>query len=175
MTRHHREWFDTARVALKACRRRAKSAARCFKKAWSGLQSGRLGTAGFTLIEIAFACEVMMLLTLIGFNETRRVREYAKVAACLHYQAALQRSLWGQYAMTGDFPGALGPIINQMPECSLGNDFDYKGGLAAGLFSEYYLRCAHDHSYVAVLFIDSGSYHPPKAIYNLASARGTIP
>jgi hypothetical protein len=175
MIRHHGEWSDIARAGAKACRRGAQRAVGCLKKARPVLQSGRIGSAGFTLIEIAFACEVMMLLTLIGFNETRRVREYAKVAACLQYQASLQRSLWGNYALSGDFPDALAPIINQMPACSQGNDFDYKGGVASGLFSEYYLRCGHDHSYVAVLFIDSGSYHPPKAIYNLASARGAIP
>jgi hypothetical protein len=175
MTRHHRKRFGAASAAVNVCRRRAKRAVGRFKNAWSVLQSNRLGTAGFTLIEIAFACEVMMLLTLIGFNETRRVREYAKVAACLQYQASLQRSLWGQYALNGDFPDVLGPTLNQLPECSLGNDFDYKGGLTAGLFGEYYLRCGHDHSYVAVLFVDSGSYHSPKAIYNLASARGAIP
>lgn len=175
MTRHHRERFDVAREAFSVFRRGARRAMGCLKKAWPVLQSGRIGSAGFTLIEIAFACEVMMLLTLIGFNETHRVREHARVAACLQYQASLQRSLWGEYALTGDFPDDLGPILNQLPACPLGNDFDYKGGVGSGLFSEYYMRCGHDHSYVAVLFIDSAAYASPRAIYNLATARGTIP
>ena len=116
-----------------------------------------------------------MLLTLITFNETRSVKEHALVSACLQYHAIIQRSLWGEYALDGDFPNDLAPTLAKLPPCSLGNDFDYKGGLAAGLDSDYYLRCGHNHSYVGVLFVDSGSYLPPKVIYNLASARGTIP
>ena len=115
-----------------------------------------------------------MLLTLIGFNETRRVKEHARVAACLQYQASVQRALWGEYALTGDFPDNLAAAMNHMPDCSIGNDFDYKGGIAEGLFGEYYLRCAHNHAYVGVLFVDSGAYLPPKPIYNLATARGNV-
>jgi len=145
-----------------------------FNNARPGLHKRRLGRAGFTLIEMAFACEVIMLLTLIGFNETRRVREHARVAACLQYQSSMQRAMWGDYALTGDFPVNFAAALANIPICSLGNDFDYKGGIADGLMGEYYLRCAHDHSYVGVLFIDSGAYLPPKPIYNLATARGAI-
>lgn len=115
-----------------------------------------------------------MLLSLISFNETRSLKEHAKVAACLQYHVVVQRALWGDYALNGEFPDALGPVLARLPQCSIGNDFAYKGGLAGGLSGDYYLRCQHDHSYVAVLFVDSGSYLPPKAIYNLASARGNI-
>jgi len=139
------------------------------------LQSNRRGTAGFTLIEMAFAVEVIMLLTLITFNETRSVKEHAMVSACIQYHAVVQRSLWGEYALDGDFPDDLAPMLAKLPPCNVGNNFDYKGGLAAGLDSDYYMRCAHNHSYVGVLFVDSGSYLPPKVIYNLATARGTIP
>lgn len=115
-----------------------------------------------------------MLLTLIGWNETRRVREHAKVSACMQYHAAVQRSLWGDYALTGEFPDNLAGAINRLPNCSIGNVFDYKGGLAGGMSGDYYMRCGHDHSYVGVLFVDSGSYLAPRAIYNLATARGNI-
>ena len=166
-----------AREALAACRngaRRLARAAGLFENARPRLQSGRPRVAGFTLIEIAFACEVMMLLTLIGFNETRRVKEHARVAACLQYQSSVQRGLWGDYALTGDFPMDGAAAIAKMPKCSIGDAFDYKGGLADGFFGDYYLRCAHNHSYVGILFVDSGAYLPPKAIYNLATARGNI-
>jgi hypothetical protein len=174
MTRHHKTLQDTARRVTRTCRQAIGSVVSFFKNARPVLQSGFRGTAGFTLIEIAFACEVMMLLTLIGWNETRRVREHAEVSACMQYQAAVQRSLWGDYALSGQFPDALAGAISRMPNCSIGNDFDYKGGLVAGIAEDYYLRCGHDHSYVSVIFVDSGSYLPPKAIYNLATARGDI-
>jgi hypothetical protein len=172
MRRHHGILSDIASGAAARCRGGAGRIVRFFKNARPVLQSSFRGSAGFTLIEIAFACEVMMLLTLIGFNETRRVREHAKVAACLQYQASVQRSLWGDYALDGDFPDNLAEALHRMPDCSLGNDFDYQGGAANGFFDEYYMKCEHDHSYVGVLFIDSGAYLPPKAIYNLATARG---
>ena len=177
MIRNNRAVSDTAHAAVTAFRtsvRRLARAVGSFKGACRRLQSGGPQVAGFTLIEIAFACEVMMLLTLIGFNETRRVKEHARVAACMQYQASLQRALWGEYALTGDFPANAADVFNHMPDCSIGNDFTYKGGIAEGFFGEYYLRCSHNHSYVGVLFVDSGAYLPPKAIYNLASARGNI-
>jgi len=177
MIRNNRELPDMARSALAACGRGVRRLARVtgvIKNARSVLQSGGRRVAGFTLIEIAFACEVIMLLTLIGFNETRRVKEHARVAACLQYQSIVQRALWGDYALTGDFPIDGAATLAKMPACSIGDAFDYKGGIAAGFFGDYYLRCAHDHSYVGILFVDSGAYLPPKTIYNLATARGNI-
>jgi hypothetical protein len=117
----------------------------------------------------------MMLLTLIGFNESRRVQDHARVAACLSYQVALQRTLWGDYAMTGDFPNNINAILAMMPPSSIPADFSYAGGPGGPLAGDYYIRCNHDHSYVGVLFVDSGSFLPPKAIYNLAMARGAAP
>jgi hypothetical protein len=177
MRRNNRKLSDIARGALAACRRAARRlvpSGRAFAFARPVLQSGFRSRTGFTLIEIAFAVEVMMLLTLIGFNETRRIREHARVAACLQYQASVQRALWGDYALTGDFPANLAAALDQMPNCSIGNDFSYKGGMADGFFGEYYLRCDHDHSYVGILFVDSGAYLSSKPIYNLATARGNV-
>lgn len=177
MRRNNRKLADIARGTLTACRcaaRRLTPAGRVLKFARPALQSGFRSRAGFTLIEMAFACEVIMLLTLIGFNETRRVKEHARVAACLQYQSSVQRTLWGDYALTGDFPDNVAAALDQMPNCSIGNDFSYKGGTASGFFGDYYLRCDHDHSYVGVLFIDSGAYLVSKPIYNLATARGII-
>jgi hypothetical protein len=177
MIRNDKAILDMARGAVMACRTGMHRLARAgvnIKNACRISQSGGPRVAGFTLIEMAFACEVIMLLTLIGFNETRRVREHARVAACLQYQASIQRGLWGDYALTGDFPVDEAATLAQMPNCSIGNNFDYKGGIANGLFGEYYLRCSHNHSYVGILFCDSGAYLPPKPVYNLAMARGNI-
>jgi hypothetical protein len=177
MTGNDKATSEVARDVLATTRKKARGLARAlsrFKNARLFSQSSGRRVAGFTLIEIAFACEVIMLLTLIGFNETRRVKEHARVAACLQYQASFQRALWGEYALTGDFPVDEAPVLARMPNCSIGNDFEYKGGIANGLFGEYYLRCGHDHSYVGVLFVDSGAYFPPKPIYNLATARGNV-
>lgn len=175
MIRRHREASGIAVESVSIPRRRKRQVTRLVKNAWSFLQSRHPRAAGFTLIEMAFACEVIMLLSLITFNETRSVKEHARVAACLQYHSVVQRSLWGEYAVAGDFPNALGPLLAKLPPCSIGNDFDYKGGLGGGMSGDYYLRCTHNHSYVGVLFVDSGSYLPPKVVYNLASARGTIP
>ncbi|MGD8413739.1 MAG: hypothetical protein PVF33_05880 [Candidatus Latescibacterota bacterium] len=177
MTGNDKAISEVARGVLATTRKKTRGLVRAvlrFKNARLFSQSGGPRVAGFTLIEIAFACEVIMLLTLIGFNETRRVKEHARVAACLQYQASFQRALWGEYALTGDFPVDEAAVLASMPNCSIGNDFEYKGGIANGLFGEYYLRCSHDHSYVGVLFVDSGAYLPPKPIYNLATARGNI-
>jgi hypothetical protein len=133
-----------------------------------------IGEAGFTLIEIAFACEVIMLLTLISFNETRRLREHARVAACLRYQAIIARSMWGQFALDGMFPADAVATLNGLPAGALDKTYQYKP-LGGPLRGEYYMQCQHDHSFVAVLFIDSGAYLTPKPIYVLAAARGTIP
>jgi hypothetical protein len=174
MTRHYKTLQNTARRAGRSVCKAFRCLPGFFNFARPVLQSGFRSRAGFTLIEIAFACEVIMLLTLIGYNETRRVRHHAMVSACMQYQASVQRSLWGDYALSGDFPNNLGVTLTKLPACSIGNDFSYKGGLVEGLFGEYYLRCDHDHSYVGVLFVDSGSYLAPKACYNLATARGNI-
>lgn len=132
----------------------------------------RRTVAGFTLIEMAFACEVMMLLSLVAFAETRRLENHAKVTACMRYQASIQRSLWASFAFDGAFPAAIGPVLATMPTGAIPKDYDY--ALVGGMTDQYYLRCKHDHSYVAVLFVDSGAYLPPKPIYVLAAARGAI-
>jgi hypothetical protein len=122
---------------------------------------------------MAFACEVMMLLTLISFSETRRVQEHARTAACLRYQAIIARSMWAEFALTGEFPADNVAILNNLPRGALDQIYDYKTiGLQKG---DYYMRCGHNHSYVGVLFVDSGAYFTPRAIYALAAARGTIP
>jgi len=132
----------------------------------------RRAVAGFTLIEIAFACEVMMLLSLVAFNETRRLENHALVAACMRYQASIQRNLWASFAFDGAFPAAIAPVLATMPAGNLPQTYDY--ALVGPGADQYYLRCSHDHSYVAVLFVDSGAYLPPKPIYVLAAARGII-
>lgn len=168
-------WQGIAHAASAQGTRMLEVSRRRFKNAVRGLQSGLGNEAGYTLIEIAFTCEVLMLLTLVGFNESKRIQEHAKVAACLSYHVAIQRTLWADYALTGDFPDDLAPILAEIPHGRLDAAFDYKGGTAKGMFGDYYIRCKHNHSYVGVLFVDSGSFLPPKAIYNLATARGTVP
>ncbi|MDH3198030.1 MAG: hypothetical protein OEO21_07300 [Candidatus Krumholzibacteria bacterium] len=132
----------------------------------------RRSVAGFTLIEIAFACEVMMLLSLVAFSETRRLENHAKIAACMRYQGSIQRNLWAMFAFDGAFPPDIAPVLATMAVGAIPQTYDY--ALVGPGADQYYLRCGHDHSYVAVLFVDSGAYLPPKAIYVLAAARGTI-
>ncbi len=134
----------------------------------------RIGEAGFTLIEMAFAVEVMMLLTLISFNETRRLREHARVAACLRYQAIIARSMWAEFAFEGMFPADAVATLAALPTGALDQVYQYKP-LGGPMRDEYYMRCQHNHSFVAILFIDSGAYFTPKPIFVLAAARGTIP
>lgn len=131
-----------------------------------------LARAGFTLIEIAFAVEVMMLLSLVVFNESRRLKEQALVAACMRYEGVLQRNLWAQFALNGQFPPEINTMLSTMPRGAQDKVYGYKP-LGAGS-DQFYIRCGHNHSYVGVLFCDTGAYFPPKAIYALAAARGNI-
>ena len=96
------------------------------------------------------------------------------MAACLRYQAIIARSMWGDFAFDGMFPVDAVAVLNRLPRGALDKVYLYKplGGL---MRSEYYMQCQHNHSYVAVLFVDSGAYFTPKPIYVLAAARGTIP
>ncbi len=133
------------------------------------LQNATLARAGFTLIELVFVVQVLGFLVLIMINETRNTKEHAMVRACMGFQVAMQRQLWSDYALTGLFPANADPFIAATPSGKLTKDFTYTQTDAGGA---YYLRCDHNHAFTAVLFCDSGSYLPPKAIYNLASARG---
>jgi len=141
--------------------------------ATSLLRSQRGGSrldAGFTLLEIVFAVEVMLLLALVSLNEMGRVRHHAYVAACMRYQAIIQRSLWADFALDGEFPASLVPTLNGLPRGAQDKLYSYNPTAA---FDAYYVRCGHNHSYVGVLFCDSGAYLLPKPIYALAAARGT--
>jgi len=135
-------------------------------------RGGGLADAGFTLLEIVFAVEVMLLLTLISYNETSRVKEYARVAACQRYQGIMQRQLWAGYALDGTFPPDAVALLNSLPTGSMEKVYDYA---VTPTFEEYYVRCQHDHAHVGVLFVDSGAYLLPKPIYALVAARGAIP
>ncbi len=148
---------------------------------WLFASPGRTGRrplaqAGFTLIEIAFAVEVMMLLSLVAFNETRRLKEQALVSACMRYEGVLQRNLWANFALDGEFPQDINAMLAKMPRGSQDKLYLYKpiGGGGAGGAEQFYIRCGHDHSYVGVLFNDTGAYFPPKPIYALAAARGNL-
>jgi hypothetical protein len=135
-------------------------------------RGGGVSRAGFTLLEVVFCVEVMLLLTLISYNETSRVKEHAKVAACQRYQGIMQRQLWAGFALDGQFPADLVALLNSLPTGANAKTYDYA---VTPAFDQYYLRCQHDHAYVGVLFVDSGAYLLPKPIYALAAARGMIP
>jgi len=137
-----------------------------------GRQGGWIGHAGFTLIEIAFAVEVMMLLTLVTLNESRRLQQQALVAACMRYEGVLQRNLWADFALNGQFPAEINTMLSKMPRGAQDKLYSYKRSGAGN--DQFYIRCGHDHSYVGVLFCDTGSYFPPKPIYALAAARGNL-
>ncbi len=130
-----------------------------------------LARAGFTLIEMAFVCEVIMLLTLVVFNESRRLKEQALVAACMRYEGVLQRNLWAQFAINGEFPADITAMLASMPRGAQDKLYTYTP-IGAGTVENFYIRCGHDHSYVGVLFCDVGAYLTPKPIYAMAAARG---
>ncbi|MCK4304614.1 MAG: type II secretion system protein [Candidatus Eisenbacteria sp.] len=155
------------------------------------------GAAGFTLVELMIVIVVLGLLTTVGINLARRARAHAEVAACISYQVALQRMLWLEYTINGEYPNNLDGVLANMPATTSieaefvyfggedankghGNDWDghdgdnpgKKGGGAD--LPGYYLRCCHDHSAAGVLFVDSGSNLPPMAIRNENEARGTV-
>jgi hypothetical protein len=100
--------------------------------------------------------------------------------------------------MNGDFPTSLDGVVDNMTASALSADFEYVGGNdfdkghgndwtgndndnpgnsndGTGFNPGYYLRCAHDHSYLDILFVDSGNNMGPKVIRDEADARGTMP
>ncbi len=132
---------------------------------------GRAAQAGFTLIEMAFVAEVIMLLTLVVFNESRRLKEQALVAACMRYEGVLQRNLWARFAIDGEFPADITAMLASMPRGAQDKLYTYTP-IGAPVVESFYIRCGHDHSYVGVLFCDVGAYLTPKPIYAMAAARG---
>jgi len=156
--------------------------------------------AGFTLLELMVAITIVGTLVLIGIHSSKRPREEALLASCIAFQLAIQQSLYSEYALNGDYPNSLDDILAyfgkfEANDFALSAEFDYAGGeddnkghgndwddsdsdnpgkkknLTEG-GAGYYLRCNHNHSFLGVLFVDSGAYLPPKAIYDDADARG---
>jgi len=161
----------------------------------------RSGT-GFTLLELMIAIMIVGTLVLIGIHSTKRPREEALLASCISFHVALQQSLYSEYALNGEYPNSLNDILAyfgqfETNDFALSAEFSYGGGeddnkghgndwddsdsdnrgkkknlndQEAG----YYLRCNHNHSFLGVLFVDSGAFLPPKAIYNEDDARGDV-
>jgi prepilin-type N-terminal cleavage/methylation domain-containing protein len=158
--------------------------------------------AGFTLLELMIAIMVLGILVLIGIQASKRPREQALVASCISFHVALQRSLYAEYAKNGEYPNTLDDILAyyaqlEANDFALSTEFNYVGGEDANAGhgndwdggdkdnpgnkknldegeAGYYLRCNHNHSYIGVVFVDSGAYIPPKPIYDESQARGSI-
>ena len=152
--------------------------------------------AGFTLVEIMIVLVILGLFAAIIATQSRRPRELAILHACIVYEAALNKQLWTEFALSGNFPNSFDVIAAQMPPAGIeatfsyiggedmdlghgndgdGNDADNPAGGDPTFAPSYYIRCEHDHSYLGVLFVDSGAQLPPLAIYDLADARGDMP
>ena len=155
----------------------------------------RLDT-GFTLIEIMLVVVLIGVLAAIVGTQSKRPRELAILNACIAQHVALNQTLWTEFAMAGNFPNSFDVIEAQMPPAGIelvflyiggedmdaghgndgdGNDPDNPGNGVAPFEPSYYIRCLHDHSFLKVLFVDSGAQLPPKAIYDLADAQEDMP
>ena len=155
-------------------------------------------SAAFTQIELLVVLLICAILMALGIRESRRARENAKLASCMSFHIAINRNVFTAYAEYGDFPTSLDGIIDNMGAWGVSSNFQYVGGNdfdkghgndwsgndpdnpgasndGTGFEPGYYLRCTHDHSYLGVLFVDSGNNMPPKPIYDESDARGTIP
>ena len=179
-----RDWMARLQRTLTSTRRvaqRRRAAHRC---------------TGFTLVEIMIVLVILGLFAAIVATQSKRPRELAILHACIVYQAALNKQLWTEFALSGDFPTSFDVIEAQMPPAGIEAVFSYIGGQdldkghgndgdgndadnpASGDPAEasgFYIRCEHNHSYLKVLFVDSGAQLPPMAIYDLADARGDMP
>jgi prepilin-type N-terminal cleavage/methylation domain-containing protein len=157
---------------------------------------------GFTLLELMIAIMIVGTLVLIGIHASKRPREEALLASCISFHVAIQQSLFSEYALNGEYPNSLDDILAYFAQFegndfALNTEFAYAGGEDANKGhgndwddsdsdntgkkkdlsdgeAGYYLRCNHNHSFLKVLFVDSGAYVPPKAIYDEADARGDV-
>lgn len=128
--------------------------------------------SGFTMAEAIVAGLVILLVVLVPVSEARKRNARASVAECQRYQARVAKCLWGEYAAAGEFPRDATAILTRT-RGALPNAFEYKAiGDKRGA---YYLRCRHDHSSVAVLYVDSGAQLEPQPVYTSATARSAMP
>jgi prepilin-type N-terminal cleavage/methylation domain-containing protein len=160
--------------------------------------AARCCSAGFTLVEVMVAVMILGVLIAICIQQSRRARENALLASCMSFHIAINREVFQRYAEFGDFPTNLDDILGDMHAYQLSSNFNYVGGEDfnkghgndwdgndgdnpgkknddTGWNPGYYMRCAHDHSYLGILFVDSGNNLPPKAIRDEADARGVMP
>jgi len=127
---------------------------------------------GFTLMEAVFAALVLVLVILVPVGEARRQTAISSVEECQRNQARVAKRLWAEYNRTGQFPADASEILERTRGRDLSNDYEYEP-LGANR-SGYYLRCRHDHTKAAVLYVDSGAELSPRPIYSEETARGSM-
>jgi type II secretory pathway pseudopilin PulG len=92
----------------------------------------RLGTAGFTLLELFIVIEIIGFLATIVMSNYFRSKKAAEVAVTVQNIKNIQIALTSYYAMAGDYPATLNTIWLQFYGGRVVDNYDYIGGATAG-------------------------------------------
>ncbi|MBN2183746.1 MAG: type II secretion system protein [Candidatus Krumholzibacteriota bacterium] len=89
---------------------------------------GRIGIAGFTLLELFIVVEIIGFLATIVISNFYRSKKAAQVAVTVQNIKNVQTALFSYFAMENEFPPTLNTIWLQFYGGKVVADFDYIGG-----------------------------------------------
>ena len=92
---------------------------------------GRIGIAGFTLLELFIVVEIIGFLATMVISNFYRSKKAAQVAVTVQNIKNIQTALFSYFAMEGEFPPTLNAIWLQFYGGRVVADLDYIGGTTA--------------------------------------------
>jgi len=113
--------------------RRIREIIRCFATIQGKRRrcAGRLGRAGFTLLELFIVIEIIGFLATIVLSNYYRSKKAAEVAVTVQNLKNIQLALTSYFAMEGEFPATLNTIWLQFYGGRVVDNFSYIGGNTA--------------------------------------------
>jgi len=93
---------------------------------------GRMGRAGFTILELFIVLEIIGFLSIIVISNYYRSKKAAEVAVVVQNIRNIQIALASYYVMENKYPATLNPIWLQFYKGKIVEDVDYIGGDSAG-------------------------------------------
>ena len=93
---------------------------------------GRIGIAGFTLLELFIVVEIIGFLATIVISNFYRSKKSAQVSVTVQNIKNVQTALFSYYAMQGEFPATLNSIWLQFYGGRVAADLEYIGGTTSG-------------------------------------------
>jgi type II secretory pathway pseudopilin PulG len=92
----------------------------------------RLGTAGFTILELFIVMEIIGFLAVIVMSNFYKSKKAAQVAVTVQNVKHIQTALASYFAMEGKYPATLNTIWLQFYEGRIVENLEYIGGDSAG-------------------------------------------